>query len=373
MTAAHPLPKAHGLALALSRKRLRFVFIVALVWGLLLSINSETSLSSWLLRSTLVVGTAVLAFGLFEQWPLRLPGWLGRWVLQLLGVVLAVPLAAFIGYCLSADWPFWQDRLRLQGFAVVSFVGILFGPWIALTAMLRQRVAFAHTQALAFELERSQLERQALDARLRLMQAQVQPHFLFNTLANVRALVGSGSAQAAPVLDSLIAYLRAAVPRLHDTESTIEQELQLARAYLELMHMRMPDRLVFALHAEAAALLLPCPAMAVLTLVENAVRHGIDPTEEGGRIDIDVQLRDGRCHVRVADTGQGLSLREPLAGHERDGNAEAGSVAGSRPVAGTGLATLRERLRLRFGDSARVLLRNQHPRGVCAELEWPTT
>ena len=358
-------PKARGLALALAlgRRRLRFAAILALVWGLLLSIGSETGVLSWLLRSALVVGLAVLAFGLCEQWPARLPAWLGRWVWQLLGVVFAVPVAAFIGYSLTSlgsGEPFWHERLRVQGYLVMSFVGILVGPWIALAAMVRQREAFARTQALAFELERSELERQALDARLRLLQAQVQPHFLFNTLANVRALVGSGSAQAAPVLDSLIAYLRAAVPRLHDPEPTIEQELQLVRAYLELMHMRMPDRLVFALHAESAALALPCPAMAVLTLVENAIRHGIDPSEEGGRIDVDVQLREGRCHVRVTDTG--LGLREHERERERD----------TAPEAGTGLATLRERLRLRFGNSARVLLRNQHPRGVCAELEWPT-
>ncbi len=126
---------------------------------------------------------------------------------------------------------------------------MLFAPWIALAAMVRQRDAFARDQALAFELERSELERQALDARLRLLQAQVEPHFLFNTLANVQALVDAGSPQASTVLESLIAYLRAAVPRLHEPATTLGQELQLVRAYLELMQMRMPDRLQFTLAA----------------------------------------------------------------------------------------------------------------------------
>ena len=165
----------------------------------------------------------------------------------------------------------------------------MLAPWAALAALVRQKDALARHQALAFELERSELERQASDARLHLLQAQVEPHFLFNTLANVQALVDAGSPQASAVLRSLIAYLRAAVPRLHEPATTLGQELQLVRAYLELMHMRMPDRLQFALHVDEATRALRCPPMTLLTLVENAVRHGIDPSEEGGRIEVDVQ------------------------------------------------------------------------------------
>ena len=316
-----------------------------------MSVGSATSTPLWLLRSTLVVLAALLAYGLFEQWPATLPRWLARWVLQWLGLVAVIPVAAFLAYSLTSVWPFWNEKLRLQGYMTLTLMGVLIGPWIALIAIVRQRETLAHTQALAFSLERSELERQALDARLRLLQAQVEPHFLFNTLANVRALVSSGSPQATQVLDSLIAYLRAAVPRLHDTATTFAQELQLVRAYLELMHMRMPDRLQYALHVDPAALSLRCPPMTLLTLVENAVRHGIDPSEDGGRIQIDVQLRDGRCQVRVTDTGLGLGA--------------------ANPGLGTGLTTLRERLRLVFGDSAQLRLSAYPPRGVCAELDLP--
>jgi LytS/YehU family sensor histidine kinase len=217
--------------------------------------------------------------------------------------------------------------------------------------MVRQRDIFARDQALAFELEKSRLERTALDTRLRLLQAQVEPHFLFNTLANVQTLVDSGSPQASGVLASLIAYLRAAVPRMHEPATTLGQELDLVRAYLELMRMRMPDRLAFALHVDPAANEVQCPPVTLLTLVENAVRHGIDPSEEGGRIDIDVRVSDGRCTVRVTDTGLGL----------------AGAGAGL----GTGLATLRERLQLAFGSEARLRLTEIEPHGVRAEIELP--
>ena len=118
---------------------------------------------------------------------------------------------------------------------MLCFLGVLFAPWIALGAMVRQREAFARHQALAFELERSELERSALDARLRLLQAQVAPHFLFNTLANVQALVDAGSPQASGVLESLIAYLRAAVPRLHEPATTLGPGAR-ARARLPRAH-----------------------------------------------------------------------------------------------------------------------------------------
>jgi LytS/YehU family sensor histidine kinase len=217
--------------------------------------------------------------------------------------------------------------------------------------MLKQRDALAREQALAFELERSEFQRSALDAKLRLLQAQIEPHFLFNTLANVQALVDSGSPQASRVLASLIAYLRAAVPRMQEQSTTLGQEIELVRAYLELMQMRMPDRLEFALHLDPGAAPMQCPPLTLLTLVENAVRHGIDPTEAGGRIDVDAWLRDGRVLVRVTDTGGGMKL--------------------ANSGLGTGLATLRERLQLAFGADAKLELSEIQPHGVCAEISIP--
>ena len=346
--------KRRGLALLLGWRRLRFTLAVSIVMGLLLSAGWESGMLSLQMRTVSLGLLAMLVFGLFEQWPRRLPRWLARWVLQVLGVAIAMPLGTYAIYVWSTAAgtpPFWEDKERLTGFFTLSVVGVLLAPWMALGALVRQKDALARHQAVAFALERSELERQALDARLHLLQAQVAPHFLFNTLANVQALVDTGSPQASAVLGSLIAYLRAAVPRLREAAITLRQELQLVRAYLELMHMRMPDRLEFALHVDDSALALRCPPMTLLTLVENAVRHGIDPGEEGGRIDIHVQRRGGRCTVLVSDTGVGL---------QASGNG-----------LGTGLTTLRERLRLIFGDAAQLHVSAQMPRGVCAELTIP--
>src|ERR1700730_2551243 len=288
---------------------------------------------------TMVVGlSAMLAFGLFERWPARLPRWLARWVLQLMGVVAVVPFAAYLAYWLTTGGHphFATEPDRVEGWAALTGAGILFAPWIAVGALVRQRDAFARDQATAFALERSELERKALDARFRLLQAQVEPHFLFNTLANVQALVEAGTPQASKVLQSLIDYLRGAVPRLHEPATMLDQELHLVRAYLEVMHMRMPDRLQFELQVDETVRGLQCPPMTLLTLVENAVRHGIDPSEVGGRIDIEVRLRSGRCCLRVTDTGVGL---QPMG----------------RGL-GTGLASLRERLQLAFGGEAQLQL-----------------
>jgi LytS/YehU family sensor histidine kinase len=243
--------------------------------------------------------------------------------------------------------PFFEDH----NWMLVGFAAVLIAPWTAVATVVRQKEAFARHQTLAFALERSELERQALDARLHLLQAQVAPHFLFNTLANVQALVDEGSPHASVVLRSLTAYLRAAVPLLHESAATIDRELQLVRPYLELMQMRMPDRLQYAMNVDPAALKVRCPPTTLLTLVENAVRHGIDPSEEGGRIDVDIARLGERCVVRVSDTGAGLR-------HSVNG-------------LGTGLTTLRERLQLIFGDAAHLRLIAGAPRGVVAEVDMP--
>jgi signal transduction histidine kinase len=351
------VPEFAAPAIGVARKSWRR-FAVALGLSLLIALllrSQWTSGLSPLLFRTVTLGLiGVLVFGFFERYPRRLPRWLARWVLQVVAVGVAMPITTITMYMLSTKAgapPFWLDKDRMDGFMMLTFFSILLAPWTALGALLREQEAFARHQALAFELERSELERQALDARLHLLQAQVAPHFLFNTLANVQALVDAGSPHASAVLRSLIAYLRAAVPLLHEPAATLGQELQLVRAYLELMHMRIPDRLQYALRVDEPALALRCPPTMLLTLVENAVRHGIDPSEDGGRIEVDVQRRGDRCVIRVSDSGAGLRQTDHGLG--------------------TGLSTLRERLQLMFGGDAHLRVTAQEPQGVCAEVEIP--
>lgn len=343
-----------------SWSRLRVVLLASLVLTLLWLPIFE---SSWLLPPTrvLFVGCVqLLAFGIVERWPKRLPRWVARWVLQVIAVAVVTPFAVALIYSLTTfSLPeVWSaDPKKLFGFGTLTAAGLLVSPWIAMSALYRHINGQAEQQALSFALERSQLARDALDSRLRLLQAQVEPHFLFNTLANVRELVDAGSPQASEVLGSLITYLRAAVPNLHHSATTLGQELELVQAYLELMHMRMPDRLQFAIDAEPAALAVQCPPMTLLTLVENAIRHGIDPSEEGGQIDVSVRLQDGRCLAEVKDTGVGLS-------------GGLNSQQSSQGL-GTGLANLRERLQLIFAGEAQLSLTALEPHGFCVNISIP--
>ena len=311
--------------------------------------------SGWVVfgRTLFVAVVVLLAYTAAGQWR-RAP--LPRWGLQVLAVVLAAPLATLFMYTVSVggDVSILFGHGRVSGMLLIGGCAVALGLVTGLGAMVREREAQASALALQFALERETLERQAADARLALLQSQVEPHFLFNTLANVQALVESGSPRAAPVLQSLIAYLRAALPQLHEGAPTLAREEALVRAYLELMQMRMPDRLAYTLRIDPALHALRLPPMTLLTLVENAVRHGIDPSESGGSIEVGAERErsggvDG-VRLWVKDGGRGLDESH---------------------APGTGLANLRERLRAAYGDRARLSLSALEPHGVHAEITLP--
>jgi LytS/YehU family sensor histidine kinase len=268
--------------------------------------------------------------------------------------VLAAPVATLLAYMPSIDGNLTlllHHEGRVMGFIYITTVVLVIAPLLALGALYRERDAQARAAQLGFALEKSTLEKEALDARLKLLSAQIEPHFLFNTLANVQTLVESGSPQAAPVLRSLIAYLRAAVPRLHAGAATLATEIALVRSYLELMQMRMPDRLRFSIDVPADIAAREFLPMSVLTLVENAVRHGIDPSEGGGRIEVGARHEpDGSIRVTVTDSGAGMN------------------ASASR---GTGLSNLESRLRGFFGAEGRLELHEARPHGLSAEIVFP--
>lgn len=343
----------HGFVSYLTPRRLALALALATVAAVALDPIFIIPFPVLLGRTMFVGMLALLAFSAAGQWPRRLPRWWARWFFQVVVVAAAVPVATLVVYLVAVGGDLAslvQSEARMLGFMWIAGSGLVVGPLLAMGALYRQRDAEARNQALSFELERSELERQALDARLRLLQAQVEPHFLFNTLANVRALVETGSPQAAPVLRSLIAYLRAAMPRLQGESTTLGDELALVQAYLELMHLRMPDRLSYTVEVSPALSGLRFPPMALLTLVENAVRHGVDPSEDGGRIEVAGETKDGRIRLWVSDTGVGLQ-------HDMG--------------AGTGLRNLRERLTLFYGLSATLELTENQPHGLRAEVSFP--
>ncbi|MEO8506335.1 MAG: histidine kinase [Betaproteobacteria bacterium] len=200
------------------------------------------------------------------------------------------------------------------------------------------------------EVQRVDLDRELAEARLQVMQAQVEPHFLFNTLANVRRLFQTDPAAARAMLEHLSRYLSAMLPRMRSAESTLGHELALALAYLQVQQIRMGARLAIRTDVPEALEALPFPPMMLVTLVENAIRHGVNPLPRGGEVRIAARAGDGKLRVQVVDTGCGLS-------------------ESSGP--GVGLANIRARLATLHGGSARLLLA-QHPgAGVSATIEVP--
>jgi len=344
-------PALQAIVGALTWKRAAVAAVLALLVAALL--NPVFTVPFWVLlgRMVFIAALLLITFAAAGTWH---PSGVARWLAQVLAVVIAAPIATLLAYLPSIDGNLanlLSHEGRVMGFIYITATVLVIAPLLALGALYRERDAQARAAQLGFALEKSTLEKEALDTRLKLLQAQIEPHFLFNTLANVQALVESGSPQAAPVLKSLIAYLRAAMPRLHAEASTLANEIALVRSYLELMQMRMPDRLQFSIDVPADIAVREFLPMSVLTLVENAVRHGIDPGEGGGRIDISARHEaDGSIRVVVADSGAGMN---PSA------------------LPGTGLTNLESRLRGFFGAAGRLELHEARPHGLSAEIVFP--
>lgn len=217
-------------------------------------------------------------------------------------ITLPPPLtkvAVFLLFVMAVHWAWWHARLRAQ-----------------------------------------QLQSDATEARLRLLQGQIEPHLLFNTLANIQSLMAYDPPRAQQMIATFSQYLRASLSQLRHTESTLEAELEMAGQYLALLQMRMEERLQYRIEASAQARLARMPPLLLQPLVENAVQHGLDPKLEGGSIVMHAVVRAGHLEARVVDDGVGL----------------APTGTAPRPGAGMALANLRARLQAQFGADASLLL-----------------
>jgi hypothetical protein len=178
----------------------------------------------------------------------------------------------------------------------------------------------------------------------------VEPHFLYNTLASVQALTEVDPAQANAMTGHLIQYLRNALPKMREGISTVGQEIELVRAYLSILQMRMGKRLAFDINVPENLNAIAFPPLMLPSLVENAIKHGLEPQREGGTVNISAELVEGRLRLIVADTGRGF-----------------GETIG----AGVGLANIRERLAALYGDTAKLTLVENTPKGVVATIDVP--
>lgn len=237
--------------------------------------------------------------------------------------------------------------MRFFGTAVSSLV---LGLCVSLFFLLKIREARTRAVMLKAEADRNLLSKQAIEAELKLMQAQVEPHFLFNTLASVQFLTETDPPKAGLMLGHLLAYLRAALPQLRSDSTTVGQEAELAGAYLSIMQMRMGPRLSFVFDVPPQLAAHRFPPMLLMSVIENAVKHGLEPQAAGGTIRVQAQRRGDRLVITVDDDGRGLG--------DKVGN-------------GVGLTNLRARLAALYHDRARFALEENSPRGARATIEIP--
>ena len=197
------------------------------------------------------------------------------------------------------------------------------------------------------------LERRLVEAQMATLQAQIEPHFLFNTLALIGQLIETDPPQASKVHMHLIEYLRATMPQLRSSGGgTLGRQVELSRAYLAIMQARMKDRLAVSFDVPEYLDQAPFPPMMLPTLIENAIKHGLEPKIEGGRIDVRAFLIDGKLQVDVRDNGVGFNM------HAGDG---------------VGLANIRERLHLLYGSDAELVIEAPVEGGALASIRVPHT
>ncbi|SNT16562.1 Histidine kinase-, DNA gyrase B-, and HSP90-like ATPase [Noviherbaspirillum humi] len=262
----------------------------------------------------------------------------------------AGPVAYFggtsLGYLLLN--PYYSDlRLSLAShrtsLLVLTLLACFIGSWLFWS---RSRMAELAARAEA-------TEKRALLAQLQLLQAQIEPHMLFNTLANLQALIDIDTARAQQMLDQLIVYLRATLASSRADTVTLAEEFRLLEAYLSLMAVRMGTRLAYSLDLPAELAARRIPPMLLQPLVENAIRHGLEPKVGAGRVDISAAVDGPNLRLTVADTGLGLQA--------------AGATRGS----GIGLDNVRERLRALAGGGAGLTLQPNAPEGTRATITLP--
>lgn len=264
-------------------------------------------------------------------------------------LILGGVIGTFIGALVSGIPPAYF--LREYGLLVrILILSVLFGAGISFFFVTRSRLSDSREKLQAERIRSLSLEKESAETRLRLLQAQVEPHFLFNTLSNVLSLIDSDREKAKSMLTHLSRYLRTSLTRSRMATTTLGQELEMVQSYVRIFKIRMGERLQYDIDIPTSLEGVSFAPMLIQPLVENAILHGLEPKATAGKVTIRAMQNRGRLRVTVADNGQGLGQAGPQ---------------------GTGLANVRERLISLYGDKGRLIIKENPPSGVQAVIEVP--
>jgi sensor histidine kinase YesM len=286
---------------------------------------------------------------------LRIDAWVRRsgWIAKTFYYSFVSTAGLLLGFfivSLVLDPGMFINWLRNPGMLATMTSGSIFVSIVlSVVAYLIARRASAEAELEREKARTERIEREAVLANLRALQAQIEPHFLFNTLANVTSLIDADPAKARRMLESFIRFLRASLGATRMESTTLGAERELIASYLEVLQVRMEGRLRYSVDVPPDLESYALPSLLLQPLVENAIRHGLEPKVEGGEVTMRARREGGKVMVEIADSGVGF----------------APTTRG-----GVGLTNLRERLRLLFGDSASLEITDAPGAGsrVCVSL-----
>jgi len=301
-----------------------------------------TLIRAFALLLAFVVADRIVGGDAKRRWPYALAVVVGATAGTFAAAGFLVPTA---NYFLLQQMPYPPIAIRLY----LSFDLVLVG-WATVWVILdRRRAAQARARMQRAEIERIDAEKRSVESDLQALQARVEPQFLFNTLAQVRDLYRADASRGERMLDELIAYLRAAMPLMRDTSSTLAQELELVRAYVAIVKVRLDERLDCEIHAPALGSEIRMPPMMLLPLVDHAIAHGIERSRAGGRLRVDIETSGMHVRLSIVDSGAGFL---PDGGDAQ-------------------VAEIRSRLSALYGDRATLTLRRREPATSEAVLDIP--
>ena len=272
--------------------------------------------------------------------------------MQLIVIIVALTIGSIVGVLLGTVVAGIGPSIFFQKYSLFQMIilGLLFGSIISYFFVSRETISATKALVQEEKIKRLTSEKKFAETNLRLLQAQIEPHFLFNTLSNILSLSDTDPERGKSMLEDLIHYLRSSLSKTREKTSTIGHEVELIQAYINIFKVRMGDRLRYHIDVPDSIRDVPFPPMLVQPLVENAIKHGLEPRIEGGEISFSAEEEGGILRFEISDTGLGFN--------------EDGEI-------GVGLSNVKERLQSLYGDKGRLILEENQPSGLKTIIEIP--